>query len=87
MQPLAALREGLRGHEHEAALVHLIDSHPLDMDNDASELQSIMLEMEKAHLSAQIDDLTRRMATDTQAYAAIKLLNARLAGLKKVSQV
>jgi DNA primase len=87
LQPLAALREGLRGHEHEAALAHLIDSHPLDMDNDVSELQSIMLEMEKAHLSAQIDDLTRRMATDTQAYAAIKLLNARLAGLKKVSQV
>ena len=87
VQPLAALREGLRGHEHEAALAHLIDSHPLDMDNDVSELQSIMLEMEKVHLSAQIDDLTRRMATDTQAYANIKLLNARLAGLKKVSQV
>ena len=87
VQPLAALREGLRGHEHEATLASLIDNNPIDMDNDASELQSIMLEMEKVHLSAQIDDLTRRMATDTQAYAAIKLLNARLAGLKKVSQV
>ncbi len=87
VQPLAALREGLRGHEFEKALAHLIDNNPLDMDNDASELQSIMLEMEKAHLSAQIDDLTRRMATDTQAYAHIKILNARLAGLKKVSQV
>ena len=87
VQSLAALREGLRGHEHEATLASLIDNHPIDMDNDASELQSIMLEMEKAHLAAQIDELTKRMATDTQAYANIKLLNARLAGLKKVSQV
>jgi hypothetical protein len=46
-----------------------------------------MLEIEKAHIATQIDDLTSRMATDTQAYAHIKVLNARLAGLKKVSQV
>ena len=87
LQPLAALREGLRGHADESALAGLLDKMPLDIDHDASELQSIMLEIEKAHISLQIDDLTRRMATDTQAYAQIKLLTARLAGLKKVSQV
>ena len=87
VQPLAALREGLRGHEDEALLVQLIDNTPLQMDNDASELQSIMLELEKAHLANQIDELTRRMATDPQAYASIKQLNARLADLKKVPLV
>ena len=87
MQPLAALREGLRGHEDEALLVQLIDNTPLQMDNDASELQSIMLELEKAHLANQIDELTRRMATDPEAYASIKQLNARLADLKKVPLV
>jgi DNA primase len=87
LQPLAALREGLRGHEDEAVLAGLLDKMPLDIDHDPSELQSIMLEIEKAHIATQIDDLTSRMATDTQAYAHIKVLNARLAGLKKVSQV
>ena len=87
VQPLAALREGLRGHEDESLLVQLIDNTPLEMDNDASELQSITRELEKAYLASQIDELTRRMATDPKAYASIKQLNARLADLKKVPQV
>ena len=87
VQPLAALREGLRGHENEASLAQQIDNMPLDMDVDASELQSIMHELEKAHLANQIDELTRRMATDPQAYASIKQLNARLAGLKRAPLV
>ena len=87
VQPLAALREGLRGHEDESLLVQLIDNTPLEMDNDESELQSIMLELEKAYLASQIDELTRRMATDPHAYASIKQLNARLADLKKVPLV
>jgi DNA primase len=87
VQPLAALREGLRGHEDEAVLAGLLDKMPLDIDHDPSELQSIMHEIEKTHIATQIDVLTSRMATDTQAYAHIKVLNARLAGLKKVSQV
>ncbi len=83
VQPLAALREGLRGHEDEDMLMQLLASAPVDMDNDVSELQSIMLELEKAHVSTQIDDLTRRMASDPAAYAQIKVLNSRLASLKK----
>ena len=83
VQPLAALREGLRGHEDENSLLQLLASAPVEMDNDASELQSILLELEKAHVSAQIDELTRRMATDPAAYAQIKVLNSRLASLKK----
>ena len=85
VQPLAALREGLRGHEDENTLVQLLASAPVDMDNDVSELQSIMLELEKAHVSTQIDELTRRMASDPAAYAQIKVLNGRLASLKKPS--
>ena len=83
VQPLAALREGLRGHEDEDMLMQLLASAPVDMDNDVSELQSIMLELEKAHVSTQIDELTRRMASDPAAYAQIKVLNSRLASLKK----
>ncbi len=83
VQPLAALREGLRGHEDENSLVQLLAVTPVDMDNDASELQSILLELEKAHVATQIDELTRRMATDPAAYAQIKVLNSRLASLKK----
>ena len=83
VQPLAALREGLRGHEDEDTLVQLLASAPVDMDIDVSELQSIMLELEKAHVSTQIDELTRRMASDPAAYAQIKVLNSRLASLKR----
>ena len=83
VQPLAALREGLREHEDEDTLVQLLASAPSDMDNDASELQSIMLELEKAHVALQIDELTRRMASDPAAYAQIKVLSTRLASLKK----
>ena len=83
VQPLAALREGLREHEDEDTLVQLLASAPSDMDNDASELQSIMLELEKAHVALQIDELTRRMASDPAAYAQINVLSTRLASLKK----
>jgi len=82
VQPLAALREGLRGHAHEATMMNLIDDAPPDMDNDAGELLSILNGLEKVQLASQIDDLTRRMGTDPAAYAQIKLLNARLAALK-----
>jgi len=87
VQPLAAVREGLRGHAHEATLMRLIDDAPPDLDNDASELQSILNGLEKVHLAAQIDDLTLRMGSDPAAYAQIKQLNARLAVLKTVPMV
>ena len=83
VQPLAALREGLRQHEDEATLLQWLANAPSDMDNDASELQSIMLELEKAHVASQIDELTKRMASDPAAYAQIKVLSNRLAHLKK----
>jgi DNA primase len=82
VQPLAALREGLRGHDHESILMRLIDAAPPNMDNDSGELHSIMNGLEKLQLAAQIDDLTRRMGSDPAAYAQIKQLNARLAVLK-----
>ena len=60
---------------------------PLESEIDASELQSITREMEKGHLARQIDELTRRMASDPRAYVQIKALHARLADLKKASVV
>ncbi len=87
VQPLAALREGLREHPHEATLARLIDEAPADIDNDPGELQSILQGLEKAQLASQIDELTQRMATDPAAYAQIRVLNARLAVLKAVPLV
>jgi DNA primase len=82
VQSLAALREGLREHEHEALVSRLIDDAPSEIDSDAGELQSILAALEIEQLSHSIDDLTRRMASDPDAYARIKQLNARLATLK-----
>lgn len=82
VQALAALREGLRGHAHEALVSRLIDDAPADIDSDAGELQSILAALEIEQLSQSIDDLTRRMASNPDAYARIKQLNARLAVLK-----
>ena len=87
IQPLAGLREGLRGHAHEAVVSRLIDDAPSDIDSDAGELQSIMLALEKNQLSIEIDSLTRRMTSDPQAYERIKQLNSRLAALKKAPLV
>ncbi len=87
VQPLAGLREGLRGHAHEAVVSRLIDDAPSDIDSDAGELQSILLALEKDQLSQEIDSLTRRMASDPDAYERIKQLNGRLAVLKKAPLV
>ncbi len=87
VQPLAGLREGLRGHVHEAVVSRLIDDAPSDIDSDAGELQSIMLALEKDQISQEIDSLTRRMASDPDAYERIKQLNGRLAELKKAPLV
>jgi DNA primase len=87
VQPLAGLREGLREHAHEAMVSRLIDDAPSDIDSDAGELQSILLALEKDQLSQEIDSLTRRMASDPDAYERIKQLNGRLAVLKKAPLV
>ena len=87
IQPLAGLREGLRGHAHEAVVSRLIDDAPSDIDSDAGELQSILATLEIEQLSLEIDSLTRRMASDPQAYERIKQLNNRLAALKKAPLV
>jgi len=87
IQPLAGLREGLRGHAHEAVVSRLIDDAPSDIDSDAGELQSILATLEIEQLSLEIDSLTRRMASDPQAYERIKQLNSRLATLKKAPLV
>ena len=87
VQSLAGLREGLRGHAHEAVVSRLIDDALSDIDSDAGELLSILLALEKDQLSQEIDSLTRRMASDPNAYERIKQLNGRLAVLKKAPLV
>ena len=87
VQPLAGLREGLRGHAHEVVVSRLIDDAPSDIDSDAGELQSILAALEIEQLSQEIDSLTRRMASDPHAYERIKQLNGRLAVLKKAPLV
>jgi Zn-dependent protease with chaperone function len=87
VQSLAGLREGLRGHDNEMVVSRLIDDAPADIDSDAGELQSILAALEIEQLSLEIDSLTRRMASDPQAYERIKQLNSRLAALKKAPLV
>ena len=87
VQSLAALREGLRGHVHEAVVSHLIDDAPPDIDSDAGELQSILAALEIEQLSDTISALTQRMGSDPSAYERIKQLNARLAVLKNTRLV
>jgi len=87
VQSLAALREGLRGHAHEAVVSRLIDDAPADIDSDAGELQSILAALEIEQLSETIGALTQRMGSDPSAYERIKQLNARLAVLKNTRRV
>ena len=41
IQPLAGLREGLRGHAHEAVVSRLIDDAPSDIDSDAGQIVGV----------------------------------------------
>ncbi len=84
-QPWPALREGLREHDLETWLVALVQAVPPDMEFDASELSSILHEMEKAELSAQLTAMAPRVGSDPAIYERFKTLSARFAQLKSVT--
>lgn len=80
--PLAALLEGLRGHSEESSLKKQIELTTPDLENDSGELQSILLELEKAQVAQLLNDLTQQASADPRVYERIKLLNSRLIQLK-----
>jgi DNA primase len=82
VQPWAALREALRGHPHEAWLSALVEQAPSELEHDHGELASILHEMEKAQLSAQLSEMAPHVATDPALYERFKALSARYAQLK-----
>ena len=84
-QPWPALREGLRNSELENWLVGLVQAVPPDMEFDAAELSSILHEMEKAELSAQLTAMAPRVGSDPAIYERFKTLSARFAQLKSVA--
>jgi DNA primase len=82
VQPWAALREALRGHAHEAWLCGLVEQAPTELEHDHGELASILHEMEKAQISAQLSEMAPHVATDPALYERFKTLSARYAQLK-----
>ena len=80
--PWAALREALRGHPHETWLSALVEQAPAELEHDQGELASILHEMEKAQLSAQLSEMAPHVATDPALYERFKTLSARYAQLK-----
>ena len=82
VQPWAALREALRGHPNEAWLCGLVEQAPTELEHDHGELTSILHEMEKAHISAQLSEMAPHVATDPALYERFKALSARYAQLK-----
>ena len=82
VQPWAALREALRGHELESWLSGLVEQAPAELEHDKGELGSILHEMEKAHLSAQLSEMAPHVASDPALYERFKALSTRYAQLK-----
>ena len=79
---LAALREALRGHPNEAWLCALVEQAPTELEHDQGELISILHEMEKAQISAQLSEMAPHVSTDPVLYERFKTLSARYAQLK-----
>ena len=64
----------------------LIHNIPSDLETEPSELISILLELEKADISAQLTQMAPLVGNDPQIYQQFKSLSARFALLKaKVS--
>ena len=82
VQHWAALREALRGHELESWLSGLVEQAPAELEHDKGELGSILHEMEKAHLSAQLSEMAPHVASDPALYERFKALSTRYAQLK-----
>ena len=77
-QPWAALREGLRGHSHEAHAITQISQIPEGIEGDWNEVRSILNQLLKLDRQREMKDLAARAATDPQAMARYRELAALL---------
>jgi len=78
-QPWSALREALRGHEHEAFAVHALDKVPPEIESDAAELSDILAKERKRRKDDEMRELAAAAATDP---AALERYRALLAAQK-----
>ena len=89
-QPWAALREALRGHEHEIWTCAQVEQVLLggDADTELTELAGVMALLRVDALSAQAEQLAQRVqAGDTAALEEYKRVNERIKALKTGSLV
>jgi DNA primase len=75
-QEWAALREALRGHEHESFAVSLVARLPDALENDPAELANIVGREREQRRAAEMAELSRRAATDPAAYERLRHLVA-----------
>ena len=77
-QPWAALREGLRGHAHEAHTIAQISQIPEGIEGDFSEVRSIIDQLVKIKQQHEMQELAGRAATDPLAMQRYKELASSL---------
>ena len=77
-QPWAALREGLRGHAHEAHAIAQISQIPEGIEGDWTEVRSIIDQLLKLKRQLEMKELALRAATDPQAMQRYKELASSL---------
>ncbi len=77
-QPWAALREGLRGHTHEAHAVTQLSQIPKGIEGDWNEVRSILDQLLKLNRQQEMKDLALRAATDPLAMRRYRELAASL---------
>jgi DNA primase len=77
-QPWAALREGLRGHAHEAHAIAQISQIPEGIEGDWSEVRSIVDQLVKLRRQQEMQELAGRAATDPLALQRYKELASSL---------
>jgi DNA primase len=73
-QPWSALREALRGHEHEGYAVAEVERVPSEIESDPAELSDILAKERERRRSEEMKRLSAAAATDPLAYARLREL-------------
>jgi DNA primase len=73
-QPWSALREALRGHEHEDYAVAEVARVPSEIESDPAELNGILAKERERRRSEEMKRLSAAAATDPLAYARLREL-------------
>lgn len=73
-QPWSALREALRGHEHEEFAVAEVAKAPPEIESDLAELEDILDKERSARMAEEMKRLSAAATTDPEAYERLKLL-------------